>query len=114
MDKSNALGASVNWGRIGRNCTPRKVLRAFLPDGLWRLLAESTNSYIVAQRSMGNDKSIYHHNLSSADELKNIFLARMDIIAKGKPTIDLAYEKVSLSSRPGLMWSPLPSDIIHC
>lgn len=88
------LGGTMDMGRVGRAPPPLKCLDECLPLVIWDRLVDATNSFLARQVSTSSLIAKRTYGPTTVAELRKVFFARMDMIARGVPTIEHAYKSV--------------------
>lgn len=95
----------MDLAQIGRSPTELDCLNALLRPSVWDLLLTGTNSRLSKEMSSGNLSKSRRNSLGDLEFLKSVLFARLDMIARGTRTIEVAYQvRVSiLLSSPSLV-----------
>lgn len=94
----------MDRARVGRDCSALECLDALLPPPIWPLLVEATNSLLARLVSTGDLKAKRTYRPTTVAELRKVFFARMDIIARSLPSIDDAFKPEAPPSPPPPPW----------
>jgi hypothetical protein len=111
---SLTTGFNLNHRLLGRHPTALSVMRHFVPRGIWKDLATTTQSKISSlQNSKTSPSSSRHTNIHvTSDLLEQVFFTRLHMALHPLPNLTAAYKKVlliapnffSLCQNPG--WYP--------
>ena len=101
---SPTTGFNLNHHVLGRHPTALSVMRHFVPRGIWRDLAATTQSQIISlQNSRTIPSSSRHTNVHvTPDLLEQVFLTRLHMALHPLPNLTAAYKEV-LQYRPRLL-----------
>lgn len=88
------LGGTLDFTRFGRNANELDCVNAFIPDEVWRELLATTNAYLATAASTKSPPTVRHYALTTENELKKVFFARLDLICRGISSIEQGFAKV--------------------